>query len=423
MAHIAIMGAGIGGMPAAYEMQEKLGKGDKVTVISDRENFEFTPSNPWMGVKWRNRKDIEFPVRTYLERKGINFISSGVKRVHPDKNQLELNDGQTVTYDYLIIATGPKLAFDEVEGLGPHGGFTHSVCVVDHAMKSHDAWDDFTKHPGPIVVGAVQGASCFGPAYEYAFIMDTDLRRRKIRNKVPITFVTAEPYIGHLGLGGVGDSKGILESAMRDHDIKWICNAKTTKVEAGKMYVTEHDDMGVEKKKHELPFSYSMMLPAFKGVDAVFGIEGLTNPRGFILVDKHQRNPRYKNIFAVGVCVAIPPVEATPIPTGTPKTGYMIESMVTATVNNIHADLTGTPADTEATWNAVCLADFGDTGAVFVALPQIPPRNVNWFAEGKWVHFAKVAFEKYFIRKMKKGSSEPFYEKSILKMMGIERLK
>ena len=422
MAHIVIMGAGIGGMPAAYEMQEKIRKGDKVTLISDKENFEFTPSNPWMGVKWRERKDISFPVRTYLKRKGIDFISTGVKRVHPEKNQLELNDGQSVDYDYLVIATGPKLAFEEVEGLGPNG-FTHSVCNVDHAMKSHDAWDGFTKNPGAIVVGAVQGASCFGPAYEYAFIMDTDLRRRKIRNKVPMTFVTAEPYIGHLGLGGVGDSKGILESAMREHDIKWICNAKTTKVEAGKMYVTEHDDMGIEKRKHELPFSYSMMLPAFKGVDAVFGIEGLTNPRGFILVDKHQRNPRYKNIFAVGVCVAIPPVEATPIPTGTPKTGYMIESMVTATVKNIHADLTDAPAVTEATWNAVCLADFGDTGAVFVALPQIPPRNVNWFSEGKWVHIAKIVFEKYFIRKMKKGNAEPFYEKSILKLLGIVKLK
>ena len=423
MAHIVIMGAGIGGMPAAYEMQEKIRAGDKVTLISNSENFEFTPSNPWMGVKWRERKDTEIPVRTYLERKGINFISTGVKRVHPDNNKLELNDGEMIDYDFLVIATGPKLAFEEVEGLGPHGGFTHSVCTIDHAMKSHDEWDHFTKHPGPIVVGAVQGASCFGPAYEYAFIMDTDLRRRKIRNRVPITFVTAEPYIGHLGLGGVGDSKGILEAAMREKDIKWICNAKTTKVEAGKMYVTEHDDMGIEKRKHELPFAYSMMLPAFKGVDAVFGIEGLTNPRGFILVNEHQRNPKYKNIYAVGVCVAIPPVEATPVPTGTPKTGYMIESMVTATVNNIEADLKGNPADSRATWNAVCLADFGDTGAVFVALPQIPPRNVNWFAEGKWVHVAKVAFEKYFIRKMKKGSSEPFYEKSILKMMGIEKLK
>ncbi|MBI4937742.1 MAG: NAD(P)/FAD-dependent oxidoreductase [Nitrosomonadales bacterium] len=423
MAHIVIMGAGIGGMPMAYEMQEKIRKADKVTVISNSENFHFVPSNPWVGVKWRDRKDIEFPIRTYLERKGIGFISSGVKRVHPDENRLELNDGQSVNYDFLVIATGPKLAFDEIEGLGPHGGHTHSVCHVDHAMKSHGEWEHFTKNPGPIVVGAVQGASCFGPAYEYAFIMETDLRRRKIRNKVPMTFVTSEPYVGHLGLGGVGDSKSMLESGMRDRHIKWICNAKVTRVEPGKMYVTEVDDAGNEKKKHELPFAYSMMLPAFKGIDAVFGIEGLTNPRGFIIVDEHQRNPKYKNIYAVGVCVAIPPVEVTPVPCGTPKTGYMIESMVTATAHNIQAELNGNPPDSNATWNAVCLADFGDSGIAFVAMPQIPPRNVNWFSEGKWVHLAKVAFEKYFIHKIKKGSSDPFYEKSLLKMMGIEKLK
>jgi len=423
MAHIVIMGAGIGGTPMAYEMQEKIRKGDKVTVVSNSENFHFVPSNPWVGVKWRDREDIEFSIRPYLERKGINFISTGVKRVHPEQNRLELDDGQSVDYDFLVIATGPKLAFDEIEGLGPHGGHTHSVCHVDHAMKSHDEWEHFAQNPGPIVVGAVQGASCFGPAYEYAFIMETDLRRRKIRNKVPMTFVTSEPYIGHLGLGGVGDSKGMLESAMRERHIKWICNAKVTRIEAGKMYVTEVDEAGNEKKKHELPFAYSMMLPAFKGIDAVFGIEGLTNPRGFILIDEHQRNPKYKNIYAVGVCVAIPPVEPTPVPLGTPKTGYMIESMVTATAHNIHSELTGNPPASKATWNAVCLADFGEGGIAFVAIPQIPPRNVNWFAEGKWVHLAKVAFEKYFIRKMKKGTSEPIYEKIVLKAMGVEKLK
>lgn len=423
MAHIVIMGAGIGGMPMAYEMQEKIRKGDKVTVISNSENFHFVPSNPWVGVKWRDREDIEFPVRPYLERKGIDFISVGVKRVHPEENRLELNDGQSVKYDFLVIATGPKLAFEEIEGMGPHGGHTHSVCHVDHAMKSHDVWEDFTQNPGPIVVGAVQGASCFGPAYEYAFIMENDLRRRKIRNKVPMTFVTSEPYIGHLGLGGVGDSKGMLESAMRERHIKWICNAKVTKIEAGKMYVTEVDESGNEKKKHELPFAYSMMLPAFKGVDAVFGIEGLTNPRGFIIVDEHQRNPKYKNIYSVGVCVAIPPVEATPVPCGTPKTGYMIESMVSATVHNLREALEGKEPSHKATWNAVCLADFGDNGAAFVALPQIPPRNVSWFSQGKWVHLAKIAFEKFYMRKIKKGTSEHVFEKMVLNSLGIMKLK
>jgi sulfide:quinone oxidoreductase len=422
MAHIVIMGAGIGGMSMAYEMREAVRAEDKVTVISDSPTFQFVPSNPWVAVNWRTKEDITIPIAPYFERKNIGFVPTAAKRVHPEKNQVELADGRFIDYDFLVIATGPKLAFDEVEGAGP-GKNTHSVCHVDHAVDAGKAWETFVKDPGPIVVGAVQGASCYGPAYEFAMIMDTDLRKRKIRDKVPMTYVTAEPYVGHLGLGGVGDSKGMIESVMRDRHIKWICNAKVTKIEPGKMFVSEMDDMGNLKKEHELPFKHSMMLPAFKGIDAVFGIEGLTNPRGFILIDPYQRNPKFKNIYSVGVCVAIPPVEATPVPTGTPKTGYMIESMVTATAHNIRAVLDGKEPDQKGTWNAICLADFGDTGAAFVAMPQIPPRNVNWFKEGKWVHLAKIAFEKYFLRKMKKGTTEPIYEKYVLGVLGIKKLK
>ena len=422
MAHIVIIGAGLGGMPMAYEMQEQLRSGDRLTVVANGPNFHFVPSNPWVAVRWRKREEIEFPVEKFLGRKGIAFNPAGARRVHPESNQVELGDGSRLDYDYLVIATGPKLAFDEIEGLGPEG-HTQSVCHVDHAERAAVAWDAFVADPGPIVVGAVQGASCFGPAYEFAFIMETDLRRRRIRDRVPMTFVTAEPYIGHLGLGGVGDSKSMLESALRDKHIKWICNAKVTRVEQGTMHVTEHDDEGRPKKDHALPFRYSMMLPAFKGIDAVAGIEGLVNPRGMILIDANQRNPKFRNIFAVGVCVAIPPVEPTPVPTGAPKTGFMIESMVTAAAHNIRAELDGKPGTEKATWNAVCLADMGDTGIAFVALPQIPPRNVNWFAEGKWVHLAKIGFEKYFIRKMKRGTSEPFYEKQVMTMLGIAKLK
>ena len=422
MAHIVILGAGLGGMPMAYEMREQARPGDRITVISNNPKFHFVPSNPWVAVSWRKRDDIELDIGPILKKHNIDFIPVGAKRLHPEESRIELMDGQSVSYDYLVIATGPKLAFDEIEGLGPQG-FTQSICHVDHAVSTEAAWQNFVKDPGPIVVGAVQGASCFGPAYEFAMIMETDLRKRKIRDKVPMTFVTAEPYIGHLGLGGVGDSKGMMESIFRDTHIKWICNAKVTKVEAGKMFVTEHDEDGKPKKEHELPFKHSMMLPAFKGIDAVFGIEGLTNPRGFILADAHQRNPRFRNVFSVGVCVAIPPVEPTPVPCGTPKTGYMIESMVTATAHNIKALLEGKEPVEKATWNAVCLADFGEGGACFVALPQIPPRNVNWFSEGKWVHLAKVAFEKYFLRKMKKGTSEHVFEKVVMNAMGIMKLK
>jgi len=422
MAHIVILGAGTGGMPAAYELRAKIDKSHKITVINAVDYFQFVPSNPWVAVGWRERGDTTLPIRPCLEKKGIDFIAQRVDRIDAEGNQLTLADGAQVAYDYLIITTGPKLAFDEVPGAGP-GGSTHSICTIDHAEKTWADYQEFIKDPGPAIIGAMPAASCFGPAYEFAFIFNKDLQRRKLRNKVPLTFVTAEPYIGHMGLGGVGDSKGMLESDLRNNDIKWICNAKVTKVEPGKMFVTELGEDGQVKKEHELPFKFSMMLPAFKGVDAVAQVEGLCNPRGFVLIDEFQRSKKYRNIFSAGVCVAIPPVEVTPVPTGAPKTGYMIESMITAIVHNIAAELQGQPADAKGTWNAICLADMGDTGAAFVALPQIPPRNVNWFKKGKWVHLAKVAFEKYFMYKMKNGTSEPLYEKHVLKALGIERLE
>ncbi len=423
MAHIVILGAGTGGLPAAYEMREELGKEHRVTLVTASDLFQFVPSNPWVGVGWRKREDITFDISPRVKRRGIDFIAKPVTRIDADNNRLEFGDGESLDYDYLVIATGPKLAFEEVEGAGPHGGYTDSVCTIDHAEVAHEKYKQLVEEPGQVIIGAFQGASCFGPAYEFAAIVDADLRKRKVRDRVPMTFVTSEPYIGHLGLGGVGDSKGMLESELRNRHIKWITNAKVSKVEAGTMFVDEHDMDGKVVKQHELPFKFSMMLPAFKGVEAVASVEGLCNPRGFVIVDEHQRSPKYPNIFSLGVCIAIPPVEPTPVPTGAPKTGYMIESMVTAIVHNIRDVLDGKEPHEKGTLAAICLADMGDSGAAFVAVPQIPPRNVTWFKKGKWVHWAKIAFEKYFIRKMKKGTSEPLYEKYMLKVFGITRLK
>ena len=422
MADVVVIGAGLSGSLMAYELLPQMRKEDRVTVISQGSSYHFVPSNPWVAVGWRKRGDIEIDLVDVMQRKGIRLLTQGAKRVHPAENQVELTDGTMVAYDYLVVATGPELAFDEIPGLGPDG-HTQSVCHVDHAAHAKAAFDRLAEKPGPVIVGAVQGASCFGPAYEFLFILETELRRRKMRDQVPMTFVTSEPYIGHLGLDGVGDTKGLLESEMREKHIKWITSARVTKVEDGRMVVEEVADDGSGRKTHELPVAYSMMLPAFRGVGAVRGIEKLTNPRGFVIVDKHQRNPAFANVFAIGVCVAIPPIGPTPVPVGVPKTGFMIESMVTATALNIGALLRGQEPKAQPTWNAICLADFGDSGVAFLAQPQIPPRNVNWSAKGEWVHYAKVAFEKYFLRKMRRGTPEPFYEKFLLDRLNIAKIK
>jgi sulfide:quinone oxidoreductase len=422
MSEVVVLGAGLGGTLAALELLNQVRPDDRVTLIGQEKTYHFVPSNPWVAVGWRDRADIETDLSRIMARKGVRYLTQGARRVDPDARRIELNDGATIDYDYLVIATGPDLAFDEIEGLGPEG-FTQSICHIDHAVRAHAAFEAFCKDPGPIVVGAVQGASCFGPAYEFAFILDTELRKRRIRDKVKMTFVTPEPYIGHLGLDGVGDTKSLMESEFRNRHIGWITNAKVQRVTQNAVTVEEVDENAAPHKTHELPFHFSMLLPAFRGVPAISGLDKLVNPRGFVLIDQHQANPAYPEVYGLGVFVAIPPVGPTPVPVGTPKTGFMIESMVTATAINIGKKLRGEKATARATWNAVCLADFGDSGVAFVAQPQIPPRNVNWSAKGAWVHLAKVAFEKYFLRKMRAGQSERFFENFVLRRLNIDKLK
>ncbi len=412
MARIVILGASIGGLPAAYECRKAFGKEHTVTVISNVDFFHFVPSNPWVAVGWRTRQDISFPLAPILQKKGIEFVCSAAEAIDPKQCQVMTTRGP-IPYDYLIIATGPKLNFAAVAGMGP-AGHTQSVCTIDHAEQAWGAYQAFLKDPGPIVVGAAQGASCFGPAYEMAFILSADLRKKKLRRKVPMTFITSEPYVGHLGLGGVGKSRRLMEDEFADQDIRYITNSSIKEVKPGAV---------VLESGEEIPFRLSMIIPSFTGVDAVAGTQGLCNPKGFVNIDRHQANPAYKNIYAVGVCVAIPPVEQTTIPTGAPKTGYMIGSMVAAAVHNIKADIENNPKRETATWNAICIADMGDTGMAFVALPQMAPRNLNWHKKGKWVHLAKIALEKYLLKNLKRGVSETFYEKAILKALGITKLQ
>jgi len=76
MARVIVLGAGTGGMAGAYEIRESIGSEHQVTVINEREDFQFVPSNPWIAVGWRERPDTSFPIRPYLEKKNIEFISA-----------------------------------------------------------------------------------------------------------------------------------------------------------------------------------------------------------------------------------------------------------------------------------------------------------------------------------------------------------
>lgn len=392
MIKIVIVGGSFGGLTAAFEMKRLLGKKTDITLLCDDDKFVFIPSLPWVAMGSRKAADIILPLRPILERKGISFAREAANGIDADASKV-ITESAEMPYDYLVIATGPYLAFEEVLGLGPEKGHTECIFTLDQAERANKAWDRFLENPGPIVTGSVQGVSCFGPPYEYAFEIDTELRRRRIRHKVPIVFVTSEPYIGHFGIGGLRNSKRMMEDEFANRDIKVIANTAVEEIVPGEVRL---------KEGTKIPFSLSMFAPAMKGVPAV---AHLGNPRGFIPVDGRYRHVKHKNIFAAGVAVAIAPVEQTPVPTGVTKTGYMAVKMGKTASRSIVSDITGSAPPEEIPIDVLCLLDMGSTGAYMKASPILPPRQEAVFKEGRWFKWGKIGFERYFLWKMKYGLS------------------
>ncbi len=325
----------------------------------------------------------------------------------------------SLRYDYLLIGTGPHVDFSAVEGLGPHGGYTQSICTADHAVQAGEAWQEFLKAPGPVIIGATQGAACFGAAYEFVFNIEYALRKAGVRDKVPITFVTAEPFAGHFGIGGLKWAQEMTEWFFRHTHIDWVLNAVIEKVTPNEVHFRQgslhrarpsrdgdraepSDDLSGKT----LPFKYAMIIPPFLGVEAIRK-SGLGNERGFIVVDDYFRHTQYPNIFAAGVSVAVAPPSPCPAGCSVPKTGYISEVMAKYAARNIVASIEGKPLTPKPTTevDAKCVLDAGNQGIIMLTDRVYAPsqRKVQLLIPGPWAHWTKVWFEKYFLWKMRTG--------------------
>jgi sulfide:quinone oxidoreductase len=394
MPKIVVLGGSFGGLTAAFELKRLLGRNADVTVVSDDDRFVFLPSLPWLIMGWRKPDDITLEVSEVLKPKGIDFIHEAAKQVDADASKVITSKNRELPYDYLLISTGPYLSFEEIPGLGPEKGYTACTFTLDHAVKTAATWKSVLENPGPVVLGSSQMVSCFGPSYELAFEMDAELRRRKMRHKVPMIYLTSEPYLGHMGVGGLGASKTFIEYEFAQRDIKPLVSQAIEEVTPGEIKL---------KDGSKIPFKLAMIAPPFKGVPAV---TPLGNPRGFVPVDKNYRHTKYKKIFAVGVAIAIAPPEPTPVPTGVPKTGFMTVSMAKIAAATIASDVTGKTPPVAAEIGVVCLMDMGRTAAFMKAYPVLPPRQSSYMKKALWAKWLKLSFEKYFLWKMKRGLSQ-----------------
>lgn len=391
MSDIVVIGAGIAGVPAAYELKRQLGKDAHITVISDREYFHFIPSNPALAVGWRVESDVAFPIKPYLEGHGIGFVHGSVTAIDADHSHIVVRGAQDLTYDSIMIACGAVPRWQEVPELAK----LHSVLDLEQALATRHAYERFVSRPGPIVVGAAPGAGILGSVYEYAFLVDADLRRRGIRRRAPITVITPEPYPGHLGLGGSALRESLIH-ALAAHDIRWIGNAETIGVTEENIRIVRHRDDG-STKKEDTPYVFGVYWPRFGGIPAIADSALPTDAHGLLKVDHYLRSERYDNVFAAGICIAPSQASATPVEVGLPQTVDAIQEEVRIASHNLAASLHGRPLRPAKGERRQRVAEKGQDHAAYMSALRVPVGDITELKQGRWVYEAKKEFENRFL--------------------------
>ena len=380
MARLVVMGGGVSGHTAATFAKKWLGKKHEVIVVTPNSQWNWIPSNIWVGVGQMTENDVVFPLAPIYKKAGIEYKQALATEIHPEgkegdntpfikiKSTKKGSEGQEeeLTYDYLINATGPKLNFDATPGLGngegQMGTHTVSVCTAQHAVHANEELQkifDKAKQgkKQKILVGTGHGmCTCQGAAFEYIFNIEHEAKKAGVRDMLEIKWISNESFLGDFGMGGlhmkVGgyavSSKLFAESLFAERDVSWIIGAHTSKVDAGKI---EYELL--DGTKHEEEFDFAMLIPPFSGVGfKAFAKDGsditdkLFASNGFMKVDakydagayenwkasdwpETYQNPDYANIFACGIAFAPPhliskpasSVNGTPINPTPPRTG------------------------------------------------------------------------------------------------------
>jgi len=392
---IIIIGGSFGGLTVAFDLRRLLPHGShEITLISRERRFIFIPALPWVAMGQKTINDISFDLEQPLRSKGIEFLEASVTRIDPNTKTVHAGD-ESFDYDYLVIATGHRSANEAVPGLGPFDGPGHSLMSPAETEEARDTWAAFIRDPGPIVVGCAPGASCLGPAYEFLFEAHHALKKRALCHKAPITFVTPEPFLGHFGVGGFGNIRLFMESELEKRDVRYHTSAAISRITENAI---ETADGQVFESR------YSMIIPPLAGVKAIADNPVLGNPKGFIPVNPNYQHKDFDSIYAVGVAIALPPVEETPVPVNFPKTAHMTEQMAKMAARNIAADILG-GEKTSHDLMVECIMDMGQDAVHMVADPVRPPRNVSTMSKGRRWLWAKRFFAGYYLWKIRRGAT------------------
>lgn len=391
-AKVLVLGGNFAGLTAALAVKRELATAADVTVVSKSDRFLFNPSYIWIPFGKRTAQDVAFPVARTFESHGVTFVHGEATRIDPAQREVETTKG-TFGYDYLVIATGYVNDFGVIPGLGP-GGNAYSITSLPGAVDAAEGWARFVNEPGPVVVGATQGAACFGAAYEFVFNLVYHLRKHRIR--VPVRYVSPEPFPGHFGVGGLPGGQTLLGMFFRRQHIEPVFDTAMSEVRPGELVLSDG---------RTLPFRYAMVVPPFSGAEVVTA-SGLGNAKGFIEVHDTYQTLAYPEVYAVGIAAAVAAPWTTTNAVGVPKTGFPAETMARVAAANIASQARGEAPVREENFAdipAVCIMDAGNNGVMLLADRMLPPRRHAVMIPGPQSHAAKLAFEKYFLWKARHG--------------------
>jgi len=391
---VLVLGANFGGLTSALAVRHELHGDVDVTVVSASDQFLFTPSLIWLPFGKRERADITFPVLPTLSTHGIDFVHASATAVDPVAKKVTIDDGRQLDYDYLIIATGYRNKDDVVPGFKENA---NTITTLPEAERTAGAWRRFLDEPGDVVVAATQGAGCFGAAYEFLFNTSHQLRKAKLHKKVKLTYVTAEPFLGHFGIGGLPHGEQLLRMFLRKERIDARISVGIDHVDEGALVLADGET---------LRFSFGMVVPPFLGQDFLTRSNGLADDKGYVRVRDTYQSEKYDDVYAVGVAAAVDVPWQTPTPVGIPKTGFPTEVMAHTAAANVAAQIRGEqPTETKAFGDikAICVMDAGNNGVVILADKMLPPRKHGVLIPGPQAHLMKLGFERYFLWKMRNG--------------------
>jgi NADH dehydrogenase FAD-containing subunit len=389
---VLVLGGNFAGLTAALQIKDDLQDDVDVTVVSMSDRFQFNPSFIWIPFGKRKAKDVVFPVANTFESHGVEFVHGEATMIDRESQKVSTSRGE-YAYDYLVIATGYRNDFDVVPGLGPDGN-AYSITHLRGAVDAAEGWARFLNEPGPVVIGATQGAACFGAAYEFVFNVAYHLKKQKL--KVPVTYVSAEPFAGHFGIGGLPGGERMLGMFFKHTGIEGIFDVAMDEVAPGEIRLTDGS---------KLPFRYAMVVPPFLGAEVVTA-SGLGNAKGFVDVRDTYQTLADPNVYAVGIAAAVNAPWQTANAVGVPKTGFPAETMAHVAATNIVSQIRGEAPTKEERFGdipAVCIMDAGNNGVAILADKMLPPRKHGVMIPGPQNHAAKIAFERYFMWKMKHG--------------------